>query len=96
MKKRKEDPKRIAAQSRRLRAEVWLNILQKGIAATLEHAEFYRDSDEISIIIDKAKNDLAQALEDYRAAAAAYEPYWRRRRIARARVKNPKPKKTAA
>lgn len=83
--KRKEDPKRVAAQLLRLRAEIWLNILQKGIAAELEHAEFYRESEEIAIIVGHAKGDLMHALEKYRAAAQACELYrWRRpRRISR-------------
>ena len=93
--KRKEDPKREATRAERDRASIWVEILSKGIAATLQAEGEGRYDSPIHIrqILKLADENLLPAVQTLEAAEEAYRPYWSHRL---SRVYPAKKPKTAA
>lgn len=99
--RRGDDPKRAKAEAERDRAQLWLQVLCKGIGRTLAETCAYYYGPALRPVIALVNTELAAAVADVDAAEIAMEPYWPRRRRTRTHVTtrgtpNPKKKKTAA
>ena len=92
MLRRTEDPKRLAAEQRRDRAQLWLEILSSGIGHAMQQTDRRYYPETMRGVIERVNGELCEAVDEAEAAEKAYEPYWRRR----SRRMYNKPKKKAA
>jgi hypothetical protein len=46
----------------------------------------------MGVVIGHINRELVAAVDEYKAAEEAYEPYWGRRRVRKSTIKTPKPK----
>lgn len=78
--------KKAEARAERAQAQLWLEILSRGIGHVL--VDEYLDCEEtLRPIIGHANGALLAAIKRAEAAKKAYEPYWTRRRI---RIRSPR------
>ena len=92
-----DDPKEQKARADRERAYIRLQTISLGISAVLKEERHYRCAvEEWKPILEMVNNDLVDAIQAAALAEEAYEPYYRRRRLARQyRVATKKKKKAA-
>ena len=85
----KDNPKRAAVLRRRLHAEIWLDILAKGCGEALKEARYSRyENENMGVVIGHINRELVAAVDEYKAAEEAYEPYWGRRRVRKSKSRN--------
>ena len=89
---RREDPKRVAAQKKRDRADAWLEVLCNGIGLAFQNSDRRYYPETVRLIIERVNGELSEAVDAAEAARKAYEPYWpsRRRRVTVLRRKKKK------
>ncbi len=87
---RQPDPKRIAAQEKRDRADAWLEVLCNGIGLALQNSDRRYYPETVKLIIERVNGELSEAVDAAEVAHKEYEPYWRRRRIVYALPKQTK------
>jgi hypothetical protein len=87
---RRNDPKRLKLRGDRERAQLWLDILCKGIGEQLSHS--WRECpDDVRSIINRVNGELLEALIAVEKADKAYQPYRIRRMV---RVHRPRKTKS--
>jgi hypothetical protein len=77
---KRDDPKRLKLRIARNAASAKVEILCKGIAATLQNG-YWLDMEELQPILDAVNIDLVEAIKAYEKATEAYQPYMSRRRV---------------
>jgi hypothetical protein len=91
--KRKDDPVRERLSVERRKAETWLRVLCKGVAACLMEGN-ERYPEELDTVLDVGNNYLRAAIAEVKRAEEAYAPYWRWERMRY--IAKPKAKKVKA
>jgi hypothetical protein len=76
---KRDDPVRLRLRAQRERAQLWLDILRRGIGK--EMADGYRSCPEdVRALMERVNSELSDAADAVEQAEKAYSPYWGRRR----------------
>ena len=83
---KRDDPELLKARAERQRAQIWLDVVRKGIGQAMLDACYIDSSVDFAHITSMVNGELRRAVEAVAKAEEAYAPYrkfrTRRRRVA--------------
>ena len=91
---RHDDPVRLKLREEREQAQLWCDVLSKGLGHAL--SDGWRNcTEDLRPVIALVKTKLVDAVDALQRAEDAYAPYWHRGRVRRIRSYPPKKKAKA-